>query len=85
MIFFSEGAKYRSRTNAASLEQPVPISRCDVCIEIADKAFDGGGPQAFQEVATVFLNHVLEKHTGELLGLLAERYGPVFLAKRELR
>jgi hypothetical protein len=70
---------------AAVLEQQVPISRCDTCIEIADKAFDGGGPQAFQEAASTFLNHVLERHTGELLGLLAERYGPIFLAKRELR
>jgi hypothetical protein len=68
-----------------SLEQTVPIARCDVCIEIADKAFDGGGPEAFQDVASTFLNHVLEKHTGELLGLLAERYGPIFLAKREFR
>jgi hypothetical protein len=54
-------------------------------VEIADRAFDGGGPQAFQEVAGAFLNHVLERHTAELLSLLAERYGPIFLAKRELR
>ena len=65
--------------------EPVPISRCDVCIEIADQAFEKGGPQAFQEAASSFLNHVIEKHTAELLGLLAERYGPIFLAKRELR
>lgn len=68
-----------------SLDHPVPIARCDVCVEIADKAFDGGGPEAFQEAAGTFLKHVLEKHTAELMGLLAERYGPIFLAKRELR
>jgi hypothetical protein len=67
------------------LEETVPIARCDICVEIADKAFDGGGPEAFQDTAMTFLNHVLEKHTGELLNLLAERYGPIFLAKRELR
>jgi hypothetical protein len=67
------------------LEQPVPIARCDVCIEIADKAFDNGGPQAFQDAAAIFLKHVVDKHTGELFGLLAERYGPIFLAKREMR
>jgi len=62
----------------------VPIERCETCAEIADRAFEGGS-QNFQEVAVAFLNHVIEKHTGELLGLLGERYGPVFLAKRRLR
>jgi hypothetical protein len=67
------------------LERSIPIARCDTCVEIADRAFDGGGPQAFQEAASTFLSHVLERHTEELLALLAERYGPIFLAKRELR
>jgi hypothetical protein len=80
-----EGCKYRPKFQVQRLDYPVPIARCDVCVEIADKAFDGGSPQAFQEIAGTFLNHVLEKHTSELLGLLAERYGPIFLAKRELR
>ena len=65
-------------------ERHVPIERCETCAEIADKAFEGGS-QDFQDVAVAFLNHVIEKHTGELLGLLAERYGPIFLAKRRLR
>lgn len=70
---------------SGSLEQPIPIMRCDICAEIADQAFDGAGPQAFQEISSTFLSHVVEKHTAELLGLLAERYGPIFLAKREMR
>lgn len=69
--------------NLEGLHQ-VPIERCDTCAEIADRAFDGGS-QDFQEIAVAFLNHIIEKHTGELLGLLAERYGPIFLAKRRLR
>ncbi len=81
----SEGRKYRSSAHTGRLELQVPISRCDTCIEIADKAFDMGGPQAFQEAANAFLRHVLERHTGELMNLLAERYGPIFLAKREMR
>lgn len=85
-IFLSlEECKYRGRTKLGRLERSTPIARCDTCIEIADRAFDGGGPQAFQDAASTFLNHVLEKHTEELLALLAERYGPIFLAKRELR
>ena len=73
-------------TDAPSLDEarPVPIERCDTCAEIADRAFDGRS-QDFQEVAVAFLNHVIEKHTGELLGLLAEKYGPVFLARRQMR
>jgi hypothetical protein len=66
------------------LEQPVPIVRCDTCAEIADAALEGG-PERFQQNATVFLSHVVESHPGELLGLLAERYGPIFLARREMR
>jgi len=66
------------------LERPTPIERCDTCAEIADRALDGQG-QVFQDASVAFLRHVLEKHPGELLGLLAERYGPVFLAKRQLR
>jgi len=62
----------------------IPVERCDTCAEIADRAFEGG-TQDFQEVAVAFLNHVIEKHTGELLALLGERYGPVFLAKRRMR
>ena len=62
----------------------MPIVKCQTCADIADQAFESGQDK-MGEIATVFLNHVVQNHTGELLGILAERYGPVFLAKREMR
>jgi len=61
-----------------------PIVKCQTCADIADRAFESGQDK-MGEIATLFLNHVVQNHTGELLGILAERYGPVFLAKREMR
>jgi len=61
-----------------------PIVKCQTCADIADQAFEYG-QERMGEIATTFLNHVMKNHTSELLGVLAERYGPVFLAKRELR
>ena len=66
------------------MSEQVPIVKCQTCADIADKAFESG-PERLGHVGTEFLNHVMEDHTGELLGVLAERYGPVFLAKREMR
>jgi ATP-dependent Lon protease len=61
-----------------------PISECDKCLELADKAFEAD-PSKRAEIAVAFLNHVVMEHTGELLSLLAEKYGPIFLNKRSLR
>ena len=61
-----------------------PIVKCHTCADIADKAFEST-PDKLQEVSVLFLRHVLEKHPGELMNLLAERYGPIFFAKREMR
>jgi ATP-dependent Lon protease len=61
-----------------------PISECDKCLELADRAFDSD-PNLRAEIAVQFLNHVVRDHTGELLGLLAEKYLPVFMSKRALR
>lgn len=61
-----------------------PIVKCQTCADIADRAFTSEQDE-MGEIATAFLNHVVQNHTGELLGVLAERYGPVFLAKREMR
>jgi len=61
-----------------------PISECDKCLELADKAFESD-PSKRAEIAVSFLNHVVLEHTGELLSLLAEKYGPIFLSKRSLR
>ena len=61
-----------------------PISECEKCLELADKAFDSD-PSARAEIAVQFLNHVVREHTGELLGLLAEKYLPIFMNKRAMR
>lgn len=60
------------------------ISQCEKCIELADRAFDSD-PTRRSEIAVSFLNHVVQDHTGELLALLAEKYGPIFLNRRSLR
>lgn len=61
-----------------------PISQCEKCIELADTAFESD-PSKRSEIAVSFLNHVVNEHTGELLTLLAEKYGPIFLNRRSLR
>jgi ATP-dependent Lon protease len=66
---------------AANVDQ---ISECDKCLELADRAFEAD-PGKRAEIAVSFLNHVVLEHTGELLSLLAEKYGPIFLNKRSLR
>ena len=60
------------------------IPDCETCMELADRAFDSE-PNRRGEVALEFVNHVVQKHTGELLGLLAEKYGPEFMRKRLLK
>lgn len=70
-----------------ALREPVKyrgIPECETCMELADRAFESE-PNRRGEIAMEFLNHVVERHTGELLGLLAERYGPVFMRKRALK
>ena len=86
MLGFPKGIKF----GPADLEGFVmsgetPIVKCQTCADIADQAFETEGQDRMGEIATTFLNHVMQHHTGELLGVLAERYGPVFLAKREMR
>ena len=61
-----------------------PISECDKCLELADKAFDSD-PNFRAEIAVQFLNHVVRDHTGELLALIAEKYLPIFMNKRAMR
>lgn len=61
-----------------------PIVKCHSCADIADRAFEST-PDKLQDVSVQFLKHVLEEHPGELMNILAERYGPIFLAKREMR
>ena len=67
-----------------ALSESKPISDCETCTDLADRAFDAE-PSARGEMIMEFLNHVVSNHTAELLGVLAEKYGPVFMKKRSLR
>ncbi len=60
------------------------IPDCEVCADLAEKAFDAE-PSQVGEMISAFLTHVVHDHTGELLALLAEKYGPIFMMKRALR
>jgi len=60
------------------------IPECETCLELADRVFKSE-PSRRGEIASEFLNHIVEKHAGELLGLLAERYGPTFMRKRAMK
>ena len=60
------------------------ILECSTCVDLADRAFElgpGGGAQAARD----FLDHVNREHPDELLGLIAERYGPEFMRRRALK
>jgi ATP-dependent Lon protease len=67
-----------------SMAQGKPILDCETCTDLADRAFDGD-PAMRGELIVDFLNHVVTNHTAELLGVLAEKYGPTFMKKRSLR
>ncbi|MGP8056742.1 MAG: LON peptidase substrate-binding domain-containing protein [Nitrososphaerales archaeon] len=60
------------------------IPECETCMELADRVFESN-PNRRGEIASEFLNHVVQKHSGELLGLIAEKYGPVFMTRRALK
>jgi hypothetical protein len=63
----------------------VPISECGTCADFADQAFESGSEVEIGNVAVRFLEHVMNEHTGEVINLLAEKYGPIFMTKRALR
>jgi ATP-dependent Lon protease len=60
------------------------IPDCETCMELADRTFEAD-PGQRAEIAVEFLNHVVQEHTNELLGLLAEKYGPGFMSRRALK
>ncbi len=60
------------------------IPECETCAELAEKAFESDSEEV-GKVISMFLSHVVRDHTGELLALLAEKYGPIFMMKRALR
>jgi hypothetical protein len=61
------------------------IAECEVCADLADRAFEANRPSVMGEVASKFLEHVIKNHTGELMAVLAEKYIPVFVNKRAMR
>lgn len=63
----------------------VPISQCDTCADLADQAFESGNEIEIGKVAVRFLEHVINQHTGEVMTVLAEKYGPIFMSKRAMR
>ena len=69
----------------AAVRRIVPISECDTCIDLADQAFESGTEAEIGNIAVRFLEHVMNEHTGEVMNLLAEKYGPIFMTKRAMR
>ena len=60
------------------------ILECTTCMDLADKAFEAG-PAGGARAARDFLEHAIREHPDELLGLIAERYGPAFMRRRALK
>lgn len=60
------------------------ILECPTCMDLADRAFEAG-PSAGAKVAQEFLVHVTKEHPDELMGMIAERYGPAFMRRRALK
>jgi ATP-dependent Lon protease len=60
------------------------IPECETCMELADRVFESE-PNRRGEIASEFLSHVVQKHPGELLGLIAEKYGLAFMTRRALK
>jgi ATP-dependent Lon protease len=66
------------------LARPTSISNCETCMDFADRALESVDAMRNGVVAG-FLEHLVEKHSAELIGLVAEKYGPSFMQKRSLR
>jgi len=60
------------------------ILECQTCMDLADRAFEAG-PSAGAKVAREFLEHLTKEHPDEVLGIIAERYGPAFMRRRALK
>ncbi len=61
-----------------------PIPECEICADLADKAFDSDQSERAEAIVEL-LNHMVGSHTAELLNVLAEKYGPAFMKRRSLR
>jgi ATP-dependent Lon protease len=74
----------RQLTALRELARVKTIPECETCMELADRVFESE-PNRRGEFASEFLSHVVQKHPGELLGLIAEKYGPTFMRRRALK
>lgn len=74
----------RQLTALRELAEVKMIPECETCTELADRIFESE-PNLRGETASEFLNHVVQKHPGELLGLIAEKYGLTFMTRRALK
>ena len=68
----------------ANMAKTPTILECQTCMDLADKAFEAG-PSTGAKVAREFLEHLTKEHPDELLGIIAERYGPAFMRRRALK
>ena len=67
-----------------SMVEAKAIMECEICADLADKAFDAE-EDVRAEAIVQLLNHMVGNHTAELLNVLAEKYGPAFMRRRSLR
>lgn len=74
----------RELESLRTMVEAKPITECEVCADLADRAFDAD-QNSRAEAIVQLLNHMVGNHTTELLSVLAERYGPAFMKKRSLR
>ena len=74
----------RQLTALRELAKVKMIPECETCMELADRVFESE-PNRRGEIASEFLSHVVQKHPSELLGLIAEKYGPAFMTRRALK
>jgi hypothetical protein len=72
-------------TGKAITGRVVPISECDTCTDLADQAFESGTEVEIGKIAAKFLEHAIREHAGEVMSVLAEKYGPIFMTKRSMR
>lgn len=72
-------------SSGKAIGRVVQISECDICIDLADQTFESGTEADIGKIAAKFLEHVIREHPGEVMSVLAEKYGPIFMTKRALR
>ena len=60
------------------------ITECEACMDFADRVFETD-PAAREEISAAFLDHLMNRHPAEVMGLVAEKYGPIFTRRRSLR